>query len=63
MKASYKMRKAISRLLAKFGDLSIRYDVERDKNNRVGRGFYDFAVLHCPILQRTWIVNHFGEVW
>lgn len=63
MKSSYKMRKAIERIEKKYGKMNKDYFIETIESNRVGRGFYDGCVLHCPILQKTIIVNHFGEVF
>ena len=62
LKASYKMRKAIERVEKKYGEMKKTFFVEIYESVRVGRGFYDGCELHCPILQKTVIVNHFGEI-
>ena len=62
LKASYKMRKAIERVEKKYGEMKKSFFVEIYESVRVGRGFYDGCELHCSILQKTVIVNHFGEI-
>lgn len=63
MKISAKMKKSIRRLTKKYGTFEINYGVEPIESNRVGRGFWDYAELHCPILKRDWVINHAGEIY
>lgn len=63
LKVSAKMQKAIEKVEKKYGEMEKRFFVEAIPSNRVGRGFYDGCELHCPILGRTVIVNHNGEIF
>lgn len=64
LKASYKMRMAISRLEKKFGKLQKTYGVEVHPSNRVGKGFYDYCELRSDIFRGLgYLVNHDGETF
>jgi hypothetical protein len=66
MKASAKMKRSIAKLIKKYGELEVSYgveSVESVESVRVGRGFWDYAELHCPILHKDWTVNHTGEIY
>lgn len=63
LKVSAKMRKAIATLERKFGKLNKRFFVERNKGERVGRGFYDGCKLTCSIIQSLdFVVAHDGTI-
>lgn len=63
LKVSAKMRKAIAKLERKFGKLNKRFFVERNKGERVGRGFYDGCKLTCSIIQSLeFVVAHDGTI-
>lgn len=64
LKKSAKMLRGIERVMSKYGrsGLVVTFEIERNPVNRNGR-YYDYAEIHCKILQRTWIVSHDGSVW
>lgn len=63
LKVSAKMRKAIATLERKFGKLNKRFFVERNKGERVVRGFYDGCKLTCSIIQSLeFVVAHDGTI-
>lgn len=63
LKVSAKMRKAIAKLERKFGKLNKRFFVERNKGERVDRGFYDGCKLTCSIIQSLeFVVAHDGTI-
>lgn len=63
LKVSAKMRKAIEKLERKFGKLNKRFFVERNEEERVGRGFYDGCQITCPIIQSLdFVVAHDGTI-
>lgn len=63
MKASKKMLAAIAKVEKKYGELDKEFFVEKNKANRVGRGFYDGCQLTSNILQSVnIIVAHDGTI-
>lgn len=62
LKASKKMLNGISRVEKKFGQMQKTFEIEFDEINRVGRGFYDYCDLYCPILQKCFAVTHDGTI-
>lgn len=63
LKVSAKMRKAIATLERKFGKLNKRFFVERNKGERVGRGFYDGCRLTFTFIKSLdFVVAHDGTI-
>lgn len=63
LKVSYKMRKSIEILERNYRKLNKRFFVERNKDVRVGRGFYDGCQITCPIIQSLeFVVAHDGTI-
>lgn len=63
LKVSSKMRKAIAKLERKFGKLNKRFFVERNKGERVGRGFYDGCRLTFTFIKSlVFVVAHDGTI-
>lgn len=62
MKSSRKMMNGIAKVEKKFGEMQKSFEIEFDEVNRVGRGFYDYCDLYCPIMKKTFTVAHDGTI-
>lgn len=63
LKVSYKMRKSIEILERNYRILNKRFFVERNKDVRVGRGFYDGCQITSPIFKSLdFVVAHDGTI-
>lgn len=64
MKKSYKMMRAVNRLISKYGfeESEIKFGVESLESNRHGGGYYDYAELSCRITRLHFIVSFDGTI-
>lgn len=64
MKKSYKMKRSIDRLIRKYGfkENEISYGYEAIKENRHGKGYYDYAILACKTTRLFFIVAFDGTI-